>query len=175
LETSTIGLNNPPIDFELSNNSPAIDAGIDVGLSYDFAGKPVPQNNFVDMGAYEFIIDDDTDTTTTTTTTSTTTTVPATTTTTTTLPPENFVFPGVDVETNPGNGVSLIFDEVTTGGTCSSITASTPTPPDDFRLVGQNFDISCTVTFNGVVTVCLGYDDVDINGNEADQFPELAL
>jgi len=54
LETSTIGLNNPPIDFELSNNSPAIDAGIDVGLSYDFAGKPVPQNNFVDMGALEY-------------------------------------------------------------------------------------------------------------------------
>jgi parallel beta-helix repeat protein len=47
LKTSTIGLNNPPIDFELSNNSPAIDAGIDVGLNYDFAGKPVPQNNFV--------------------------------------------------------------------------------------------------------------------------------
>ena len=43
LETSTIGLNNPPTDFELSNNSPAIDAGIDVGLSYDFAGKPVPK------------------------------------------------------------------------------------------------------------------------------------
>ncbi|MFC1826962.1 right-handed parallel beta-helix repeat-containing protein [Thermodesulfobacteriota bacterium] len=54
LETSTIGLNNPPTDFELSNNSPAIDAGIDVGLSYDFAGKSVPQNNLVDMGAYEF-------------------------------------------------------------------------------------------------------------------------
>ena len=54
LETSTIGLNNPPIDFELSNNSPAIDAGIDVGLSYDFAGKPVPQNNFVDIGALEY-------------------------------------------------------------------------------------------------------------------------
>ncbi len=54
LKTSIIGLNNPPIDFELMNNSPAIDAGIDVGLSYDFAGKPVPQNNFVDMGAYEF-------------------------------------------------------------------------------------------------------------------------
>jgi hypothetical protein len=53
LETSTIGLNNPPIDFELSNNSPAIDAGIDVGLNYDFAGKPVPQNNFVDIGALE--------------------------------------------------------------------------------------------------------------------------
>jgi hypothetical protein len=114
LEISTIVLNNPPTDFDLTDNSPAIDAGIDVGLSYDFDGKPVPQNNFVDMGAYEFIIDEDTDTTTTTTPTSTTTTVPAITTTTTTLPPENFVFPGVDAETNPGNGVSLIFNEVTT-------------------------------------------------------------
>jgi hypothetical protein len=47
-------LNNPPTDFELSNNSPAIDAGIDVGLRSDFAGKSVPQNNFVDIGALEY-------------------------------------------------------------------------------------------------------------------------
>jgi hypothetical protein len=47
LETPTIGLNNPPTDFGLSNN-------IDVGLSSDFAGKPVPQNNFVDIGALEY-------------------------------------------------------------------------------------------------------------------------
>jgi hypothetical protein len=53
LETTTMGLNNPPINFELTNNSPAIDAGIDVGLSWDFAGKPVPQNTFVDIGALE--------------------------------------------------------------------------------------------------------------------------
>ena len=52
-ETSTTGLSNPPIDFELTSNSPAIDAGIDVGLTYDFAGNPVPQNNFVDIGALE--------------------------------------------------------------------------------------------------------------------------
>ena len=56
LETPAMGLNNPPIDFELTNNSPAIDAGIDVGLSSDFAGKPVPQNNFVDIGALEYPI-----------------------------------------------------------------------------------------------------------------------
>jgi len=54
LETTTMGLTNPPIDFELTNNAPAIDAGIDVGLSSDLAGKPVPQNNFVDIGALEY-------------------------------------------------------------------------------------------------------------------------
>jgi len=53
LET-TIGLNNPPLNFELANNSPAIDAGTDVGLILDFAGKPVPQNNIVDIGALEY-------------------------------------------------------------------------------------------------------------------------
>ena len=41
-------------DFHLKFLSPAIDAGINVGLSYDFEGTPVPQGTRVDIGAFEF-------------------------------------------------------------------------------------------------------------------------
>jgi len=44
-------LNN---DFRLKTGSPAIDAGIDVGLTEDFEGKPVPQGSAPDIGALEY-------------------------------------------------------------------------------------------------------------------------
>lgn len=40
--------------FRLQSTSPAINAGINVGLSTDFAGHRVPQNDTVDIGAYEY-------------------------------------------------------------------------------------------------------------------------
>ena len=43
---------NPPIDFSLSTGSPAINAGVDVGLTEDFIGNPVTGNP--DIGAYEY-------------------------------------------------------------------------------------------------------------------------
>ena len=39
--------------FQLQSESPAIDAGIDVGLHEDIIGTPVPQGEVVDIGAYE--------------------------------------------------------------------------------------------------------------------------
>ncbi len=42
-------------DFHLSNNSPAIDAGVDLGISTDFDRTPRPQLSETDIGAYEFI------------------------------------------------------------------------------------------------------------------------
>lgn len=41
-------------DFHLSNNSPCIDAGIDVELNYDHDGVTRPQYLGIDIGAYEF-------------------------------------------------------------------------------------------------------------------------
>jgi parallel beta-helix repeat protein len=41
-------------DFHLQPTSHAIDAGIDVGLTLDFEGTPVPQGNASDIGAYEY-------------------------------------------------------------------------------------------------------------------------
>jgi len=41
-------------DFYLQFSSPAIDAGINVGLTQDFYGRPVPQGSAPDIGAYEY-------------------------------------------------------------------------------------------------------------------------
>ena len=56
------GLNRAEIDplfanssqfiFDLIAESPAIDAGIHVGYSYDFLGNPVLKNSCPDLGAY---------------------------------------------------------------------------------------------------------------------------
>ena len=41
-----------PYSYKLQSTSPAIDAGLEVGLSYDYDGKPIYL--LPDMGAYEF-------------------------------------------------------------------------------------------------------------------------
>ncbi len=47
--------NNPfNADYTLKNNSPAVDAGKDVGLNNDLLGIPIPQNSSPDIGAYEY-------------------------------------------------------------------------------------------------------------------------
>jgi hypothetical protein len=46
---------NPPFDFHLQDNSPAIDKGSPVNSpDSDFAGKIRPSGNSIDIGAYEF-------------------------------------------------------------------------------------------------------------------------
>jgi hypothetical protein len=40
-------------DFNLSTGSPAIDQGVEVGLSQDYAGRPVPKGSAPDIGALE--------------------------------------------------------------------------------------------------------------------------
>ena len=42
-------------DFRLQSNSPAIDAGADVGVHTDFDGDLRPQGAGPDLGAYEFV------------------------------------------------------------------------------------------------------------------------
>ena len=44
-------------DFHLQPDSPAIDAGVDTGLAYDFAGLFRPLGVGFDIGAYEFDVD----------------------------------------------------------------------------------------------------------------------
>jgi hypothetical protein len=41
-------------DYRLKQGSPAIDAGIDVGIKEDPRGTTVPQGPAADIGAYEF-------------------------------------------------------------------------------------------------------------------------
>jgi hypothetical protein len=44
---------NTGTDFHLASGSPAINAGVSVGLTSDYDGKPVPMGAGVDIGAYE--------------------------------------------------------------------------------------------------------------------------
>lgn len=43
-----------PGDFKLRSDSPAIDAGTDVGVAFDFVGNPIPSGDAPDIGAYEY-------------------------------------------------------------------------------------------------------------------------
>ena len=46
-------------NFHLWSDSPTINAGVDVGLTQDFEGNPVPQGPAFDIGAYECVLDPD--------------------------------------------------------------------------------------------------------------------
>jgi len=46
-------------NFHLWSDSPAIDAGFDVGLTQDFEGNLTPQGPAFDIGAYEYVLDPD--------------------------------------------------------------------------------------------------------------------
>jgi hypothetical protein len=50
-------INASGYNFHLQSISPAINAGIDVGLTEDYEGKPVPQGLGVDIGAFEYQTD----------------------------------------------------------------------------------------------------------------------
>ncbi|MFC1558396.1 right-handed parallel beta-helix repeat-containing protein, partial [candidate division KSB1 bacterium] len=41
-------------DFHLKSGSPCINRGVDVGLTSDYEGTPVPQSSVCDIGAYEY-------------------------------------------------------------------------------------------------------------------------
>lgn len=41
-------------NFDIHYSSPAIDAGLDVGLSEDFAGTLIPKGPAVDIGVFEY-------------------------------------------------------------------------------------------------------------------------
>ncbi len=54
-QTDPLFMNALDHDFHLQPDSPCVDAGVDVGLTQDFEGNPVPQGNAPDIGAYEFV------------------------------------------------------------------------------------------------------------------------
>lgn len=47
-------INPNSIDFHIHSNSPCIDKGTNVGLSYDYDGNSIPMGNGYDIGAYEY-------------------------------------------------------------------------------------------------------------------------
>ena len=59
-QTDPLFINPLSNDFHLQPASPAIDAGINVGLTEDYDGVSVPQGSAPDIGAYEYIPSDTT-------------------------------------------------------------------------------------------------------------------
>ncbi|NIO21851.1 MAG: hypothetical protein GTN76_14255 [Candidatus Aenigmarchaeota archaeon] len=55
LGVNPIFLNPANRNFHLHQNSPAIDSGINVGLTLDFDGNPLPQGAGFDIGAFEYL------------------------------------------------------------------------------------------------------------------------
>ena len=55
VNTDPLFVNNASGDFRLQAQSPAIDAGINTGISRDYAGVSRPQDGAYDIGAYEYI------------------------------------------------------------------------------------------------------------------------
>jgi hypothetical protein len=53
-DLAKIFVNSSARDYHLKAGSPAIDAGVAVGLDKDIAGTKVPAGKAVDIGAYEF-------------------------------------------------------------------------------------------------------------------------
>lgn len=48
-------VNPEQLDFRPTANSPAVDAGLDMGLPMDYLGVPLPQGGAVDAGAFELV------------------------------------------------------------------------------------------------------------------------
>jgi hypothetical protein len=53
--TDPLYTNPGSADFTLQSGSPCIEAGVDVGLTQDYAGDAVPQGSVPDIGAYEWV------------------------------------------------------------------------------------------------------------------------
>jgi chitodextrinase len=69
---------------------------------------------------------------------------------------------GTNVQVIPSTATTLTFSNITSAGTTSVTSSSTPSQgsPDNFRLLqGGYYNISTTSTYNGPITVTLTYDD----------------
>ncbi|MBU1625824.1 hypothetical protein KKB18_00480, partial [bacterium] len=81
---------------------------------------------------------------------------------------ESYTPPGEDVEVeDTESGTSLTFDNVEVAGeTTVNITeqGQGPPPPSGFKLhpAGMYYEINTTAEFNGMVEICINYDDTDL-------------
>jgi hypothetical protein len=78
---------------------------------------------------------------------------------------EDFIFPGIKTKISPTENITVIFEEFVA---LSVITVSETdaSPPSGFRFYGQPYDIDCTATYNGNVTVCIRYYESELRGEE---------
>jgi hypothetical protein len=80
----------------------------------------------------------------------------------------------VHVDVNGGvgtvNGLSLDFAQVTTPGNTTVVQSGFgPPPPTGFEIVGGRYwDIDTTALHTGAIIVCIQYDEMELQGDEAD-------
>jgi hypothetical protein len=84
---------------------------------------------------------------------------------------------GVSVPLNGGTealaGIDLTYSNVTGGGATSVVTTTTgPPPPTGFKIVGLAelplyFDINTDASYSGDLTVCVRYDETQVQGSES--------
>jgi hypothetical protein len=84
---------------------------------------------------------------------------------------------GVSVPLNGGTqalaGIELTFSSVDSGGTTNVVTTTTgPPPPTGFKIVGLAelplyFDINTDASYSGDLTVCVRYDETQVEGSES--------
>jgi hypothetical protein len=55
IEADPLFMDTTAADFHLQPGSPAIDAGMDMGIGFDYEYRPRPQDGAYDVGAYEFV------------------------------------------------------------------------------------------------------------------------
>ncbi|PLX50112.1 MAG: hypothetical protein C0612_07105 [Desulfobulbaceae bacterium] len=88
--------------------------------------------------------------------------------------PEDYIAPGTNIEVTTCADVTLTFDKVSSGGfvECTwlpNTSAYVFKPNADeatLKSVSSAYDIDFTGTFDGFVTVCFGYDDSKVKGQE---------
>jgi hypothetical protein len=88
--------------------------------------------------------------------------------------PEDYISPGTDIEVTTCAGVTLTFDQVSSGGfvECSWISNTSAyvfrknSNEATLKAVSSAYDIDFTGTFDGFVSVCFEYDESKVKGQE---------
>jgi hypothetical protein len=76
---------------------------------------------------------------------------------------------GENITVMPTTDVGLVFDNVTqAGSTTVDVTTAGPSPPSNFKLEGQFFNITTTATFSENITIRIVYDDTGMTQEEED-------
>ncbi|MHA2100866.1 MAG: NosD domain-containing protein, partial [Candidatus Kariarchaeaceae archaeon] len=69
------------------------------------------------------------------------------------------------------SGTTITFTKITSSGeTAITVTDTGPSPPTGFKLVPSDtyYDITTTATYEGIITICINYDDSGLTAGQED-------